>query len=321
MADYEITRYTPSHIEEWDSFIDSSRNATFLLRRGYMDYHSDRFADHSMMVRKGGRLTALLPACETVDEAGRIVTSHAGLTYGGWVLPPRHVDAADVLRFFRILTEALAAEGVTRLDYKPIPYIYHRMPSQDDLYALFRLGATLSERNISCAIDLSANPGFNTLQKRNLKRSMALPAEIVETKDVAEFHSMLSGCLMDRHDTLPVHTAQELQMLRDRFPRNIRIFMAVSGGEPMAGVCVFDTGVTAHAQYICSTPRGRREGMLTRLFNSLTATFGHCRYFDFGISNEEHGLLLNEGLYRQKSSLGGSGVAYDRYTLPIAQEI
>ena len=31
--------------------------------------------------------------------------------------------------------------GYKRLRYKIIPHIYHRMPTEDDKYALFRLGA------------------------------------------------------------------------------------------------------------------------------------------------------------------------------------
>lgn len=60
-----------------------------------------------------------------------------------------------------------------------------------------------------------------------------------------------------------------------------------------------------------------RAGLRTSdpLLDALCRRFPHCRYFDFGTSNESHGLLLNEGLYRQKSSLGGSGVAYTRYVI------
>ena len=43
---FEIRRYTPADQQEWDRYVDGARNATFLFKRGYMDYHADRFKDH-----------------------------------------------------------------------------------------------------------------------------------------------------------------------------------------------------------------------------------------------------------------------------------
>lgn len=314
MAELTLHRYTPKDAQEWDAFVDASRNGTFLFRRGYMDYHSDRFEDHSLIARKGGRIIALLPANIRREEREIILQSHGGLTYGGWILPPRHADAMDVLECFGKLREYALRESIASLDYKPVPYIYDRMPGQEDLYALFRERAVLTERNISCCIDLAHNPGLNTQQKRNLKKSMLQSCSVEETRDCGEFHALLTECLAERHGVAPVHTADELRLLMGRFPQ-IRIFVLRKEGVPQAGVCIYDTGQVAHAQYICSTPEAREEGLLTRLFTLLFEEFRHCRYFDFGICNEDHGLYLNEGLYRQKSSLGGSGVVYDRYRI------
>lgn len=323
MREIVIERYTAANAGEWDEMVRKARNATFLFLRGYMDYHSDRFADHSLMARSGGKLIALLPANEVEDESGeKVLQSHGGLTYGGWILPRRHTDAADMLGIFEKLSEYAMANGVSRLDYKTMPDIYCAMPSEEDRYALFRAGARLTECNISCAINLRNNPGFNTLQKRNLKKGEG-KLEIYETTDTGIFHNLLSKCLEERHGVKPVHTAGELELLRSRFPENIRIFMAGvpaksegERGEPEAGVCIFDTGRVVHAQYICSSESGRRKGVLTKLFSYLiNEEFAEREYFDFGISNESHGWILNEGLYGQKSGLGGSGVAYERYEI------
>ena len=74
-----IERYTPAMQPEWDEFAATARNATFLHRRGYMDYHADRFTDHSLIARgDDGRILALLPA----NAEGGTLVSHRGLTYG-----------------------------------------------------------------------------------------------------------------------------------------------------------------------------------------------------------------------------------------------
>ncbi len=312
-----IERYRPERAEEWNEFVATARNSTFLFNRGFMDYHSDRFDDHSLIVRDGNRPIALLPANITTESDGtRILHSHSGLTYGGWILGERHPDAGEMLEIFRLLKEYSRNRNIVALDYKPIPFIYSAMPAQEDLYALFREGAQLTQRNISVAINLDANPGFNTQQKRNLKRGIKVETEIgINTVEV--FHRLLTQCLAERHGVAPVHTENELRLLAGRFPDKIKIYLIYAYGEPQAGVCLFDCGNVVHAQYICSTEIGRKEGLLTRLFDYLIdpAKFPGARYFDFGICNEDGGRMLNEGLYRQKSGMGGSGVAYDRYML------
>ena len=75
---FEIERYTDAQAGEWNAFVRSSKNGTFLFDRGYMDYHADRFADASLMCRRDGCLYALLPA----NRDGDALYTHQGLTYG-----------------------------------------------------------------------------------------------------------------------------------------------------------------------------------------------------------------------------------------------
>ncbi len=284
--------------------------------RDYMDYHSDRFEDFSLMVYKGERLSALLPANILQKDKSAILQSHGGLTYGGFILPKRHFDAVDLLNTFDALRDFSIKNGIIGLDYKILPDIYAEMPSEEDRYALFRQEAELTECNLSATIRLSENPGFNTLQKRNLKKAENYGFKIIEDCDITQFHTLLENCLAERHNATPVHTAEELERLKKFFPENIEFYGVEDSGKLIAGICIYLSKQVAHAQYICSSAEGRDKGALTLLFNRLISKYeGSCRYFDFGISNEDHGLILNEGLYRQKSALGGSGVAYERYYL------
>ena len=58
----EVRRYTGEHSDEWNRFVAASKNGTFLFDRNYMDYHADRFSDHSLMIYRNGSVYALLPA-------------------------------------------------------------------------------------------------------------------------------------------------------------------------------------------------------------------------------------------------------------------
>lgn len=316
MAEFKIVRYDIESAGQWNEFVASSRNSTFLFNRNYMDYHADRFADCSWMAYKGKRLIALLPGNLTADG---VLQSHGGLTYGGWLLPPAHLDGTDLLDIFTLACNIWAENGIKALDYKTLPGFYASRPSHEDEYALFRLGAGLTECNISATIDLR-NPGpFNQLQRRHLARSLQLPVVISETGDIEVFMRMLTECLQQRHNTKPVHTAEEMKLLAERFPENIKFYTASLYGRIEAGVCIYDTKRVAHAQYIAATEEGRRLNLLTPLFNKLiNEIYSDRDYFDFGISTESRGRYLNEGLLRQKYSYGATATVYKRFFLDLS---
>src|ERR1700691_865424 len=81
---FSVERYTPDRKNEWDAFVSGAKSSTFLFYRDYMDYHQDRFTDHSLMVFRDGELAGLLPA--NLNAKGTLI-SHEGLTYGGLALP------------------------------------------------------------------------------------------------------------------------------------------------------------------------------------------------------------------------------------------
>lgn len=220
-SDWTLRRYSSDMRDAWDAFVDASRNSTFLFRRGYLEYHADRFVDHSLLAFKRGKLRALLPANLTPDG---ILHSHQGLTYGGWILPQAHFDSADMIQLFRGWLAYCRARGIREVDYKPLPWIYARRPSQEDLYALFRCGAVLTHTLISTTIDLREDPGFNTMRRRQLRKASGVGAAYEELDDTDGFMALVASCLHERYDAAPVHTPAEMRRLREAFPSNIRMF-------------------------------------------------------------------------------------------------
>lgn len=310
-----FVRYDASKEREWNEFVASSRNSTFLFDRGYMDYHADRFRDFSLMAYRDSRLVALLPAALTDD---RELISHPGLTYGGWILPPGHVNGADVLAIMEQLVEHCRKLGIVRIKYKPLPWIYAHAPSQEDLYALFRLGAYPSTVNLSSTIDLRAGWKFDMSKRQQVRKAGQYGFRYEESHDWKAFWALLESCLSERHNASPVHTLAEIEMLAARFPRSIRLFTASDEAGIQAGLCIYDMGDVAHSQYAATTPDGRKHYALTGLYHHLlTEVFGDYRYFDFGTSNEDGGRALNAGLLTQKFSMGGTGVAYQCYSIDL----
>ncbi len=313
--EWDICRYFPEDKGLWDNFVAESRQGTMLHMRDYMDYHSDRFCDCSLIASRNGKLYALLPANIRTD--GTLCT-HGGLTYGGWLTPCSHFDGTDMLKLFEAWTEWCRENKINQIIYKAVPHIYHRIPAEEDIYALFRFGATIETTNLSTVIDMREIPHFNTQQKRHLKKASTLNPWIKETSNASEFMPIIKECLRHRHNATPVHSIDELQILKDRFPKGIRLFLAGTGLQPDAAVCIYDSKSVAHCQYIATSEQGRQNGTLTYLmYHLIHEVFPHHRYFDFGTSNEDAGHILNSGLLHQKTGLGGRGVAYQIFRLKL----
>lgn len=311
----EIRRYTPADAPMWNRFVTESHNATFLHDRRFMDYHSDRFTDCSLVAHDGDHVVALLPA----NAQDAVLCSHQGLTYGGWLMPRKHFDATVMLQLMDSACKWMRDNGFTQLRYKAIPHIYHAYPADEDLYALFRHGAELVECNISTAIDLHDALPFDRGNKSNVNKARKMGIVVEQTNNYAPYWQLLEQVLRERHEALPVHTLEEIMLLQSRFPDNISLHIASLHGELLAGVVMFNTAMVAHCQYIAASAVGRELKALSLLFSELIgqARDRGKRYFDFGISNEDHGRYLNEGLLQQKARLGGRGVVYNTYQLTL----
>ena len=310
---YTIEQYQPVHKPEWDAFVRSSKNATFLFTRDYMDYHSDRFDDYSLIIRLGSDVAALLPANRNHHE----LHSHQGLTYGGLLLSAL-MTTPSLLILFDSLLSHLRSVGFRHFYYKTIPSIYHQLPSEEDRYALFLAGAILSRRDVLSVVAMRRRGPVQNRRKRGAAKALRRGVVIAQSQDWCRFWTLLAKTLEDRFAVRPVHSIGEIQLLHSRFPEQIRLFEARCGDDVLAGAVIFESAMVAHVQYIASSIRGREVGALDLLFNHLIeSVFQEKMFFDFGISNEHEGKLLNRGLIEQKEGFGARAVVHDFYTLDL----
>lgn len=308
-----IKRYTPEHSAEWDSHVAESRNGTFLHMRQYMEYHAHRFTDHSLMIYSGESLIALLPG----HIKGEAYCSHNGLTYGGLILS-RSATAEAVLNIFEsIKKHLLSSTPATKLIYKPTPHIYHSYPCEEDLYALFRNNAQLTERKISTVIPLAAPIPIGG--RRKLTAAVKNRLKIIEDKGYDTFWHILDERLQNKYNTTPVHSIEEIMLLKNRFPENIKLFCVSDEKDNiLGGTLLFITDTVVHMQYSATTDKARRTSALDYLYEHLINNrFTNKRYFDFGISVENGGHYLNNGLIAYKERLGGRAIVYDTYTVNL----
>ena len=306
----EIRRYRREDKELWNSFVSKARNATFLFDRNYMDYHADRFDDNSFMFYHKGKLKAVLPA----NVAGDTLYSHQGLTYGGLLLDKK-ATVEDVLECFDSLNSWLRENGISKVVYKALPWIYQQYPSEEDLYALtWKCKAQLISRNIASTIVIDNKLKLAESRKSGIRKALSLNIEVGESNDVDGFWHVLEDNLGNRYNAKPVHTASEMKLLMSRFPNNIKLYVAKMNGEIVGGTLIYVTPQVVHTQYISASVEGKKHGALDLLFDYIiNKVYANCRYFDFGKSTEQGGAYLNEPLIFQKEGFGGRGVCYDWY--------
>lgn len=310
----QVTKYEGNRKLEWDNFVKSSKNGHFFFYRDYMEYHSDRFQDFSLIIYNDkGNIMSLLPA--SID--GDTVISHGGLTFGGFVSDSK-MTVAKMLDVFANVKQFLKNAGVRMFIYKCMPAIYNKYPSDEDLYALFRNNAELYRRDVSFSIYLPDRLPYRYTRKSEIKKGYKHKYSLQESSKYGEYIALLDKILMKYHGTHPVHNANELRLLAEKFPNNIKLYTAEKNGIIEAGTVLFlQTGVV-HTQYLANSDEGKKTGALDCLLDWLiTDVYKDKTWFDFGISCEQEGRYLNEGLAAQKEGFGARAVVHDFYRIEL----
>lgn len=314
-----VTEFTSADSERWERLVEAAPMATFLHTRRFLSYHGDRFKEASLLISDDrGALRAVLPAAVDSARPDR-VTSHPGATFGGLVHDGT-LYAEGVLEALRLAAEHYGHRGFKTLRYKPVPHIYHRAPSADDVWALRSLGASQPETALSVAIDLAGRRAPSVRRARSLKRARKAGVETAADVDPAEFWPVLEETLRRRHGVQPVHSLEEIALLRHRFPELIRTVTGCVDGAVAAGVTLFTSARVFHAQYIAASEQGMRISALDAVVERCLALAedAEARYFDFGTSMRDRGTELERGLHRFKAEFGGGGVLYETYELDLA---
>lgn len=307
---FDIKVYTPEDKLTWNVFVENSKNGNFLFNRDYMDYHSDRFVDHSLMIYRKGKLFALLPANIKDD----VLYSHQGLTFGGLLLNNKST-VIDVLGVMEYMNQYIKARGIKKVVYKVIPIIFQNIPAQEDLYALFRLtNARLIGRNISSTIYQNNKVKFIESRKSGIRKAQREGIIIKLSDDYSAFWKILDDNLANKYGAKPVHSLEEIILLKSRFPKNIVLYLAYHDEKAVGGTVLYICGNVVHTQYISASEEGKALGALDLMFDYLiNQEYVKYPIFDFGTSNEQMGHVLNDALIFQKEGFGGRAISCDIY--------
>jgi hypothetical protein len=314
----EVIKYDISWSEKWNQFLDFSKNGTFLFKRNFMDYHSDRFEDFSLLVLNDQKIIAIIPA----NIKYSTLYSHQGLTFGGFIIGV-DIKMPLVLEAFKCVLHFLHEQGIGKLIFKNVPYIYHTYPADEVEWALTCVKANLFRRDSTLTINNKNPLRYQERRSRSIKKAQKLKP-IIKTNEIDGYdkywNQVLEPNMYKKHNIMPVHSLAEIKLLASRFSENIKQYNIYLGEQIMAGCTMFLNKTVAHAQYISGTDEGRNNGCLDYLFNHLVKEeYSNYPYFDFGNCNEEAGTKVNIGLIDWKEGFGARALSHDFYEVETSK--
>lgn len=300
-----IVRFSEHSTEDWEKFHDSLDLNIFLMRRRFLDHHKSRFVDFSVLITDETRVIGLVAACVSPVHKG-CITCHAGLSYGGILFSPG-IELELTCDCVASIEEFYKGKGFQEINIKLIPSIYSNGRLDFVDYCLIRNNFNLDAIEVSSTIDLKKPFVYSNMRTRRIKRGLKKNISVVnDWSYCAEFWSILNDNLRQRYGTAPVHSLREINYLKEKFIEEIQLYVAISDGKLLAGSVFFDTALVRHLQYGATNDLGRQLSA-----NDLVV---HCAieearvqgfsYFDFGISTENKGDVINHGLLDYKSSFG-----------------
>lgn len=315
MKNLTVKKYDQNDYKIWNDFVSQAKNATFLFHRDFMEYHQDRFQDFSLLIFEEEKLKAILPA----NKNGNAVYSHQGLTYGGLVfLRKLNGEKAElildsVLGFFK-------ENDIETFYYKPIPNFYFPDGNQEIDFFLLKRGAVIERKEMNLAVNLNLPLKISKSKLKHFRRIENLDLDIIEEDTFEPFwNEVLEPRLIEKFNAKPVHSKEEMALLKSKFPQHIKQYSIYQNDKIIAGITLFETKNVVKSQYGATTKNGEEVRALDFLFINLIHKYKRKgkHFFDMGIVNEDNELGYHPGLLKQKEELGCTVYNQDFYKLNI----
>lgn len=317
-----VKRYSKELENEWEEFVTSSVNGTFMQERRFLSYHpSGRFSDYSLMFMDDKIIIAVLPAALLQQEDKRILVSHPGASHGGLIIKSG-LSTKKCLELVNALVEYCTTAGFDYIRLKPVPKIYHKELSDQLDFALRFSGFNLEYTELATVLELKKGEEsfikgvLSDTAYRNYKKALKSGLSVVEDANINDFWPILKNKLKLSHNAKPAHTLDEINLLKTLYPDRIKLFAAYDGVTPVAGVLAFLLNYRViNCFYIAHHDDFQQKRPLNLIFGYMMewGLKNGFSYLDWGISTEAKGSKINRGLFHFKEGYGGHGVLRECY--------
>jgi lipid II:glycine glycyltransferase (peptidoglycan interpeptide bridge formation enzyme) len=155
---------------------------------------------------------------------------------------------------------------------------------------------------------------------KHFRRTEVLGLRVVEETNFQPFwEKILEPRLVEKYAAKPVHSLAEIQLLHERFPKNIKQFSVYLEDKIVAGITIFEFENGVKSQYGATSKKGEKYRALDFLFISLLDVFQKRgkHFFDMGIVNDSGEKGFHSGLLQQKEELGCTVWNQDFYKIKL----
>jgi len=320
----EIDVYRPDFRARWEKFVKAANNGTVFHRQRFLDYHpADRFQSHHLIFRRKNRILALLPGVVKEVKGAKHFISHAGASYGGFVVSPR-LGVHESHLVVGASIDYLRKAHFRRVELTPPPLCYNAQPTNYIDFALLKHGFGYVKRELTSVVPIPAVgkdifTSFKSEARTATRRAQKLGVVIRESDDYEGFYNILRQNLRMRHNVAPTHTLEEILHLKSLLPQEIRLFSAFVSDQQIAGVILFacNPGVIL-AFYISHRQEFQKYRSLNLLFHQLM-DWGRqhgFKFLDFGTFTLN--MEPNWGLGKFKETFGAKGIFRDTLYLDLS---
>lgn len=302
-----IKKYEADMETIWDNFVNDSVNGNFQELRCFLNYHKDKFIDHSLLFYKNNELAAVMPCNE--QDNGKLLISHSGATFGGLIFSNKYASITSYKWILDELDQYIKDNQFKHFEMKMPSWLYMKSDKHIEVfdYLLGLNGFSCGEEVgffINCStLEDNYEQYYAKLKKRKLKKAYKenlLFRELSSSADIAEFYSILRENYT-KFNTSPAHTYEDLLLLKDVcIPDNMSFYGVFSENSMIAGSMVFNFNdkKVFHTQYLASRFEYLELCPNEFLYTNLIATARSkgFRFLSFGTSTLDHGKVFNEDL-------------------------
>ncbi|AUC79332.1 hypothetical protein CW736_08025 [Nonlabens sp. MB-3u-79] len=295
----QVQKYLLENAAEWNAFVKQSVNGTFLLDRNFMDYHQERFEDHSLMMHLDGQLMCCIPA----HVKDGIFYSHRGLSYAGLIISAN--AATNIDRIVDALLEYLKGLAFAKAELQ-LPPVSYQSINKEIADVLEQKGFTPNRKLHNQSVALDQEIQVSPKKSIGYRNGKFEGLRMETTNDFRSFwEEVLTPQLAERYHSKPVHSLIEIELLASRFPENIIQYNVYREGALLAGITFFIKGNIVKSQYTASSPDGLKTDAVAYVYMEAMKEFKEkgCSLMDYGPVNEKDG-SVNKGLQRFKKQLG-----------------
>ena len=321
-----LRAYQVSDFQQWEDFISGSINGTIFHRQKFLKYHPEgRFTNNSLLFfeAKNNRLLSVFPASIVEHNGQKILKSHPGSSYGGFVFDHK-ISLRRIYSILETLDQYCFDKNVGAIEFRQAPKIFNFQFCDQLDYALAKNGYVRFYEELATFYDLSEfdNPDnfedfliqFPQKTRNEIRKAHTngIYTEVVTGEtDLIKFYEILSQNLMDKHGMKPVHTLEEIKKLIELFPERVFVYGIYKDKKLIGGFLVLQVNAKgwhvfyAPIDYTYQDFRPLNLGV-ARLIQY--AKNSNVAVLNYGVSTPDSGRKVNWGLLRFKENFNGNGI-------------